>query len=343
MRQATLEAPKTIVWRDAQTPKPGPGEVVVRVRAALTCGTDLKTYRRGHPKLRFGPFGHEGSGDVADVGEGVADFRAGDPIMWAPTAPCGACERCLAGAENLCAHLTDDMALGAYADFVRLPARVVARNLFPKPAGLHYIEAAFLEPLSCIVHGWEVLRKAKEDSPHPCAVAIVGAGSVGLLHLGYARHAGVPATVIAHHARGMQSAREMGAQAVFACLEPTLEATFPVVIDCGGSEQSWRDAIALTAAGGRTLLFSGLPDGAEVALDATRVHYDELALLGSFHFTPADVRAARGLLIDGALPLRGLISEVLALDELVHAFKSLDERTASKYALIPAPEPPQWQ
>ncbi|MDQ6780198.1 MAG: alcohol dehydrogenase catalytic domain-containing protein, partial [Candidatus Eremiobacteraeota bacterium] len=313
MRQATLEAPKTIVWRDTQTPQPAPGEVIVRVRAALTCGTDLKTYRRGHPKLRFGPFGHEGSGDVAAVGEGVSDFRPGDPVMWTPTAPCGACERCLAGGENLCSHLTDDMALGAYADFLRLPARVVARNLFPKPADLHYVEAAFLEPLSCVVHGWEVLRNAKPARSSPTAVAIIGAGSIGLLHLGYARHAGVTATVIAHDQRRMQIAADMGSQAVFSATEPALEAAFPAVIDCGGTVQSWRDAIALTAPGGRTLLFSGLPDRAEVTLDATRVHYDELTLLGSFHFTPADVRAARTLLVEGALQLQPLISDVLAL------------------------------
>ena len=158
-----------------------------------------------------------------------------------------------------------------------------------------------------------------------------------------ARHAGVAATVVAHDRRRIEVAREMGAQAVFPATEPELHAAFPAVIDCGGTAQSWRDAIALTAPGGRTLLFSGLPDGAEVALDATRMHYDELTLLGSFHFTPADVRAARTLLIDRALPLRPLISEVLALGDLVTAFKNLDLRAASKYALIPAPGQPQWQ
>src|SRR5579864_2890269 len=160
MRQAYLTAPRRIEWRDTPSPHPGPGELLVRVRAALTCGTDLKTYRRGHPKLGFGPFGHEASGDVIAAGEGVETFAPGQAVMWVHTAPCFECDRCNAGFENLCERLFDDIALGAYGDQLLLPARVVGCNVFAKPAGLSYIEAAFLEPLSCVVHGWNVLKRA---------------------------------------------------------------------------------------------------------------------------------------------------------------------------------------
>src|ERR1700687_3387102 len=104
MRQARLTAPKTLEWHEGPTPQPGPGELLGRVRAALTCGTDLKTYRRGHPKLAYGPFGHEAAGDIIAVGRDVTDFKAGDAIMWVQTAPCGECARCRAGYENLCVH-----------------------------------------------------------------------------------------------------------------------------------------------------------------------------------------------------------------------------------------------
>jgi L-iditol 2-dehydrogenase len=344
MRQARLTAPKTLEWHEAPTPQPGPGELLVRVRAALTCGTDLKTYRRGHPKLAFGPFGHEASGDIIATGRDVTDFKAGDAIMWVQTAPCGECSRCRAGSENLCEQLFDDIALGAYADHIVLPRKIVRRNVFRKPVGLSYIEAAFLEPLSCIVHGWNVLRRANAQRPMPQNVAIVGAGTIGLLHLLYARHAGSRATVIARSAQRLDLAAKLGAEETIDVSRPDARvgAHFAAVIECAGSADAWRQALALTRPGGRTLFFSGLPSGTEVPLDATRLHYEELTCLGAFHFTPSDVREARELLIAGRLTLRPLISGVAPLSNLTDIFESLDRRQGFKYALIPEPAAAEW-
>ena len=346
MRQAVLTAPKTLEWHDGTQPQPRPGEVIVRIRAALTCGTDLKTFRRGHPKLAFGPFGHEASGDIAALGEGTSGFTIGDPVMWVQTAPCGSCARCASGAENLCERLTDDMALGAYADYLRLPAHVVVRNLFPKPPGLSYIEAAFLEPFACVVHGWEVLRRRGLREPAPSRLAIIGAGTIGLLHLAYARHLGIPTTVFARHQNRLELATKLGAAATvmadFDSLPAESAASFPIVIESGGTPESWQEAVRLAAPGGGVLLFSGLPKGSHVPLDATRAHYDELTLLGSFHFTPQDVREARALIIAGIVPARELISGVLPLGSLGQAFAWLDNRTGFKYALVPGPDTPAW-
>lgn len=344
MRRAILASPNTIDWEELPPPAPGPGEVVVKIRAALTCGTDLKTYRRGHPKLAFGPFGHEASGDVVAVGDGVRGVRPHEPVMWVQTAPCGSCASCAAGHENVCAHITDDMALGTYADYICLPAKVVSRNLFVKPQGLSYIEAAFLEPFSCVVHGWNVLRRA--NAAMPSSLAIIGAGSIGLLHLVYARHAGISTTVFARDDRRRELASKLGADAMvvadFDSLPPEYAASFPVVIECAGTPEAWQEAVRLAAPGGCVLAFSGLPKGTHVPLDATRVHYEELALLGSFHFTPADVREARDLLVTGVVPARDLISGVLPLGSLEQAFAMLDRRAGHKYALIPEPGPAQW-
>ncbi len=344
MRQAVLAAPKTLRWTEGPTPEPGRGEVVVRIRAALTCGTDLKTYRRGHPKLAFGPFGHEAAGDVHAVGEGVSSVGVGEPVMWVQTAPCGACDRCTSGRENLCAHLTAGMALGAYADYLRLPAAIVARNLYPKPPQLSYIEAAFLEPFSCVVHGWRILDESNggRNIDHP--VAIVGAGGIGLLHLAFARHRGIAATVFARDSERASLAQRLGAADVLAPEAMTArEASFAAVIDCGGTAQSWKDAIRLTAAGGRTLLFSGLPESETFPLDAGRLHYDELTLLGSFHFTPADVREARRLLLAGVVPAKELIAAVSPLDALEDVFATLDRGGGRKFALVPPPDAARWQ
>jgi len=346
VHQAVLASPKTLSWHDGPTPQPGAGEVVVKIRAALTCGTDLKTYRRGHPKLAFGPFGHEASGDVVAVGPGVGAVQPGEAVMWVQTTPCGRCARCLTGHENLCDHLTDEMAFGAYADFLRLPAHVVARNLFAKPQALSYIEAAFLEPFSCVVHGWNALRRADARNPLPSSVAIVGAGSIGLLHLVYARQLRTPATVFARSKNRLSLAGKLGAQATivadFDSLPAHLSGSFPAVIECGGTPESWQEAVRLAAPGGRVLAFSGLPKGTHVPLDATRLHYEELTILGSFHFTPADVREARDMLVTGCVPARELISDVMSLSSLAQAFEHLDNREGFKYALIPGPDAPTW-
>ncbi len=345
MRQARLTAPRTLAWHEAPTPAPGAGEVLVRVRAALTCGTDLKTYRRGHPKLAYGPFGHEASGDIVAVGPDVTGFKPGDAIMWVQTAPCEQCARCRDGYENLCEHIFDDVALGAYADHIVLPRKIVRRNVFKKPVGLSYIEAAFLEPLSCIVHGWSALRRANAERPTPRDVAIIGAGTIGLLHLLYARHAGVRATVIARSEERLAIARALGADETIdarAAGGVPLSQRYAAAIECAGSPDAWRQALALTRPGGRTLFFGGLPSGSEVPLDATRLHYDELTCLGAFHFTPADVREARDLLVTGRLALRPLVSGIVPLSNLPDVFDDLDHRRGFKYALIPEPGAPEW-
>ena len=346
MRQAILTAPKTLSWQDQTAPVPAAGEAIVKIRAALTCGTDLKTYRRGHPKLSFGPFGHEASGDILAVGDGVAGFAKDDPVMWVQTAPCGRCRQCRASMENLCEHLTETMAIGAYADTLCIPSHVVARNLFPKPASMSYIEAAFLEPFSCVVHGWRTLERANAIAPVPENVAIIGAGTIGLLHLAYARHASIPATVVARHKERLALAQRLGATttvaAEFDSLPPDLAGSFAAVIECGGSVESWEEAVRLAAPGGRVLFFGGLPKGAHVPIDATRVHYDEITCCGSFHFTPDDVRAARELLRAGVVPARDLISGVLPLAALPDAFHHLDNRSGFKYALIPGDTAPEW-
>ena len=344
MRQAHLTAPRSIAFVETPTPKPKTGEVVVRIRAALTCGTDLKTYRRGHPKLGFGPFGHEASGDVLAVGEGVEGFAPGDPVMWVQTAPCGHCAPCMAGQANLCVHLFDDIALGAYGDTLLLPPRLVRQNLYHKPPQLSYIEAAFLEPLACVVHGWNVMRKANGGRV-PAGATVIGAGTIGLLHVLVARHLGVGAAVVCRGAERAALAAELGASPVIDAADiaalQQIAARDAAVIECAGTPQTWEQAVRLARPGGIVLFFGGLPSGATVELDATRIHYGELACLGAFHFSPADVREARDLLVAG-LEVRPLITAVERLDAVADVFERLDRREGYKYALVPETKAPSW-
>jgi L-iditol 2-dehydrogenase len=154
MRVFHLVEPGQLRLDAAPLPEPADGELVARVSLALTCGTDLKTYQRGHARLKVpGLLGHEWCGVVESVGGGVTRFQPGDRVVATPTAPCGDCVYCLKGAENLCLHLFEHMALGAYGEYIRVPRQVVNRNAYRVPDEVSDVHAAFLEPLACTVHG----------------------------------------------------------------------------------------------------------------------------------------------------------------------------------------------
>jgi len=339
MRQAVLREPRHIELVTRPVPDPGPGEVVLRVRAALTCGTDLKTYRRGHPKVPFGPFGHECAGDVVAVGRGVRGVREGDAAVPTPTAPCGECPACRRGRHNLCERQFEGIVLGAYADYLLVSEKVAATNLLSKPSGLSYIEAAFLEPLSCVVHAWDRLRPA-----HVEQVAVVGLGGIGLLHVRVAKAMGARVIAVGRRAERLALAASLGADALVDTEHDDVSRRIreagdglgpDVVIECTGSARMWVEVAGWARRGGRVLLFAGLAAGTQVAFDATRLHYDEVDIINSFHYRPADVEEAHRLLATRVIDVRPIISGVRDLPGIVDVFASLDRGNGVKYAILP--------
>ncbi|MBX3467312.1 MAG: alcohol dehydrogenase catalytic domain-containing protein [Planctomycetes bacterium] len=346
MRQALLQAPGKLELRDVPDLTPGPGELVVRVDVALTCGTDLKTYRRGHPKLPMPtPLGHEYTGVVAAVGEGVTRFRPGDAVVAAPSAPCGACDPCAAGLENLCDRIDGTtMAWGAFAEQIRIPAHVARKNVFLRPPGLAPTEAALLEPLACVVNG-----VARLDLTRAETVVVLGAGPIGLLFVALLRRQGVPRVLAAgRHAGRLEAALAMGAHEVVdlgadasdpQALARAVRARAPrgacAVVECVGRPEAWLGAIASVRKGGEVLLYGGCAAGTTVPVDAHRLHYDALTLKGAFHFTPADVRVALDLLTRRALPLARLVSAEVPLARLQEALDALCRGEALKLAIVP--------
>ena len=339
MRQAVLREPRRIELVTRPVPDPGPGEVVLRVRAALTCGTDLKTYRRGHPKVPFGPFGHECAGDVVAAGAGVHTVREGDAVVPTPTAPCGRCASCREGRQNLCERQFEGIVLGAYADYLLISEKVAATNLLGKPSGLSYIEAAFLEPLSCVVHAWDRLRPAPVEQ-----VAVVGLGGIGLLHVRMAKAMGARVIAVGRRAERLALAARLGADAVVDTerdaiaqgIRDASEGRGPdLVVECTGHPRMWVEVAGWARPGGRVLLFAGLAAGAQVAFDATRLHYDEVDIINSFHYRPNDVEEAYRLLATGVIDVRPIISGVRDLPSIVDVFASLDRGNGVKYAILP--------
>ncbi|MFN8641388.1 MAG: alcohol dehydrogenase catalytic domain-containing protein [Candidatus Binatia bacterium] len=292
MRGHVLVRPGHVELRELPRPRAGRDGVVVRVRAALTCGTDVKTFVRGHPIFPTPTlFGHEFAGEVAEVGSEVRGVREGDPVMAAPTAPCGDCYYCVREQENLCAQVTEQFVVGAFAEYVRLPGAVVRANLYQKPPALPYAEAALLEPLACVLHGLSHARVRGDDT-----VVLVGAGAIALLHLLVLRHRGVERIVVLARSAGRAAqATALGAEVLREPVAAAQEAIAAltegrgadVVIECTGQPSIWEAAPALARRGGQVVLFGGCPVGTAVRFDTARLHYEQVAIASPFHFTPA--------------------------------------------------------
>ncbi len=340
-RQAVLVEPGRLELREYVAPHSGPGELLIQIRCALSCGTDLKTFRRGHPLWKLPvAFGHEFSGVVAEAGDGVTAFKVGDEIMAAPTAPCGICFFCQHGQENLCDDAVGRMVLGAYADMLLLPAHVVARNTFIKPADLPFEEAALLEPLSCVVHANEMARPQKNET-----VVIIGAGAFGLLHMLVLKAAGVrEVVVIGRGAERLKWAAEMGADKVVDARNADAAAEIArlnsgfgpdLVIECTGQVEGWQDAVARVRRGGRVVFFGGCPQGTALNVDTRLMHYDNLTLMAPFHFRPRDVRRAYELLTTRALNPGAIVNARMPLSDLSKVFAMLERGVVLKCAIIP--------
>jgi L-iditol 2-dehydrogenase len=321
MRAAVYLGPEHIELCRVPIPEPGTGELLVKVRAATTCGTDVKTFRRGHPK--FPPpfiFGHEFGGDVVKVGAGVKKFREGMRVTANVFAECGDCFYCRRGQGNLCSNLVYNF--GAFAEYMIIPASIVHRTAFEIPAHVPYAHAALLEPLVTVIHGWHKLAVVPGET-----VAILGAGGpISLMFIQLLRRAGAGDVIaVGHSPRRLEVARALGAtQILNAREEDTLTAIqelthgfgADVVLECAGTKATWETAVEVARRGGRILWFGGLPGGTKVELDAARVHYGEIDLLNMHGGTTQDAREAFDLITSGEMDLAPLLNGELPLEQV---------------------------
>jgi L-iditol 2-dehydrogenase len=350
-RTAFLLGPERLEIREVPLPAPGPGEVLLRIEAATTCGTDVKVFRRGgHPRMLKvpTPFGHEMAGRVAAVGEGVSRFREGDRVAVANSASCGRCRPCRQGRENLCADL--HYVNGAFAEALLVPRRFVERSTYLLPDGLAPELAALAEPLACVLHGMEILgiAESREAAPATEATEIVlfGSGPIGLLFVDLLAHAGHRVTVADPNPARLATALRLGAAATVVVGRDGGEAErvrarsahgdgFDAAIEATGSPAAWEDALDAVRPGGTALLFGGYPPATTVPLNAHRLHYSELTVKGAYHHRPATFRRALDLLAAGDLQTRLLLSAERPLDEVEAALRSMMRREALKVVIRP--------
>ena len=339
MTAAVLYGAEDLRVERVPIPQPGPGEIVVQVEAALTCGTDLKVYRRGYHARMLRPpmpFGHELAGTVAAVGAGVTRFKEGDRVLPLNSAPCDRCYFCLRGQQNLC----DDLLFnnGAYADFLLVPARIVEKNTLLLPTGLAFKHAALTEPLACVVRGLEESGARPGDS-----MIVIGAGPIGLMFLHAAALAGVDVIAVVKRDDQVESARQLGARQVVqvdpaAGREEMLGSVLAltpdgrgadVVIEAVASPATWEWAVDLVRKGGVVNFFGGPPSGTVVALDTNRLHYGDITLKASFHHTPATCRTAFELIASGRFRADAFLTGQAELADVPEVFRRMLSRPAA--------------
>lgn len=344
MMAALFYKPNDVRYEKTPIPALAPGELLIKVESALTCGTDVKCYRRGHPVLLKNfpsPFGHEFAGIVAAIcpkeGE-EARFQVGDRVVAANSAPCYQCFYCHKGQTNLCENL--DLLNGAYAEYIRIPAQIARHNTYPIPDHLPFEVAAFSEPLAVCLHG--LAQTQIQPGDH---VAVMGLGPIGQLMVRAAKLKGAKVTALARTARKLELAQRFGMADQIVNLAEVADNQaireqftqdgrgFDAVIEAIGRPETWEKAVQLVRKGGTVNLFGGCPGGSTITLDTRRLHYDEIRLVSSFHHTPAHFKAALELLSSLQLDPRALITDVQPMAQFEAALQQVEAGQAMKIAL----------
>jgi len=347
MLAAVLHGKEDLRMERIPVPHVGEGEILLQIGAALTCGTDLKVYRRGYHALMLKPpivFGHELAGVVVEAGSGVTKFAVGDRVVPMNSAPCDACYFCRHGQQNLC----DDILFnnGAYAEYMRIPARIVEKNTLLIPDTLPLEYAALTEPLACVVHGFS------ETNPQPGdTMVVIGAGPIGLMFIHVAQLRGLKVIAVVKRDDQVATARLLGASEVVQIADgvDTVAAVraltcksrgADIVIEAVATPATWESAVAMVRKGGVVNFFGGPPKGTVVALDTNRLHYGDITLKASFHHTPTACAEAFDLVKTSDFKSVEFITRTARLEEIPAVFtrmmtRSADNRADIKTAVFP--------
>lgn len=336
-------APGDIRYEEVTVKPLEEGEVLVKVESALTCGTDVKTFRRGHPLLIKqipSGFGHEFAGVIAKVGRGVEEFKEGDRVVAANSAPCGECFFCKREEFNLCTNL--DLLNGAYAEYITVPARIVKKNMLILPADLSFDKAAFCEPLANVVHGVE-----RTEIKAGQTVGIIGIGPIGLMFAKLAKLKGAKVIAAGRNPLKLKLAEEFaGADEVIDLnkyqnpekifLSFTEENRgLDVAVECVGLPSIWERMFTLVRPGGTVHFFGGCKSGSTVTFDTTRMHYGDIKMMSVFHHTPKYFRQALELIASGQIDVEKLITGTIGLKELEMAMEKHIAGEAIKFLVKP--------
>jgi L-iditol 2-dehydrogenase len=342
MMAAVLYGRESLQVEPVAVPTIQSGDILVRVKAALTCGTDVKVFRRGyHARMIVPPavFGHELAGDIVAVGSDVTRFSVGQRVVAANSAPCLDCFFCRRGLENLCEDILFNN--GAYAEFIKIPARIVERNTYLIPRHVGYQDAALVEPLACVVRGLE------ETAPQPGdSISVIGLGPIGLMFVKLAKLMGCRVIAVGRRQTQLERAAALGADELIvagddsnpvkAIRDMTHGRGVDVAIEAVGKPQTWEWAANMVRRGGTVNFFGGCPNDSKVNLDTALLHYSEITCKASFHHTPGYIRKALDLVCSGHITASFFVNREEPLANLLEVMRHLMSHNGHlKTAILP--------
>ena len=343
MKAGVLLSVNDVNYTTIADPKLEAGDMLLKVKAATVCGTDIRILRGTKTiGIRYpSVMGHEFAGVVVNTG-GNLQFAVGDAVTVCPQFACGHCEYCVRGAENLCRNMT---AMGyeidgAFAEYVRIPASgVKSGNVFAVPKGLSFEEAALAEPLACVMNGQERVGVKMGDT-----VAILGAGPIGILHIKLARLSGARLIIVSEpNPLRREAALNAGADMA---IDPTTEDIFArtkavtnglgvdVAIVAIGVPSLANDAIRIVCHRGRVSLFAGFSKGQQAELDVNAIHYKELIVTGAFGLTRLTFARALSMIASGQLEMKPLLTHRFDLSDIKLALDTAEQGAAIKVAVL---------
>ncbi len=344
MLAATYFAPRDVRLEEVTDPVARKNEVVLKVLASNMCGTDLKAYQRGHPLMKPPiTMGHEFAGVVSSVGSNVSRFKRGDRVVASNSAPCGRCGMCRRGSFTLC-EVTQRELLGfsipgSYAEFVRLPGRIVRKNAFKFSSPTSAAEIACAEPLAAVIHALDRVKLRRGSW-----AAVIGSGALGLMFLQLLKQEGLHVVVVNRSSGRLDVAETLGADRVVEADESRLVDLVrgstngmgaDLVVEAVGKRETWQSAFRAARNGGDVILFGGCAAGTEVTFEAQKMHYGETNLIGSFHHEPSAFRRAVRNIESGRVRMKPLLSARMRLEEIEEAFQRMERREALKITVVP--------
>ncbi|MHA1793519.1 MAG: zinc-dependent alcohol dehydrogenase [Promethearchaeota archaeon] len=344
MKAAVFKDIRKVELEEIPVPEINDDEILVKIDAALTCGTDVKTFKRGPKKKTpysqaIHVFGHEYAGTIEAVGKNVKNFKPGERITSANSAPCNKCFYCKNSQFSLCENLT--WLWGTFAEYIKVPSAIVEKNTLKIPDNVDSEIVALTEPLACVLHGIERTGIKIGD-----VIVINGAGPIGLMYVVLAKMKGAHVISTDLSENRLEFAKKLGADEIIQVkdgvdiIDEVRKRTednrgVDVAIEAVGIPQVWENTIKMVRKGGIVNLFGGCPSGTSISIDTSLIHYGEVQVKGVFHHTPLYIKKAFNLLVSGEFPGKEFITEKMPLEKVNEALEKIINQEGIKIALIP--------
>ena len=346
MKAALYKGPKDLNVVEVDKPKPSDNQILIKVKACATCGTDAKIFNHGHPRLTPPQIiGHEIAGEIVEIGARVNNFKVGDRVQVIAAIPCGQCWLCQSGRMTICQNQLSMgyQFAGGFAEFMIIPDEVIRVNGVNKiPENVSFDEAAVTEPLACVLNSQQILQITKGD-----VVLVMGSGPIGCLHVRVARALGATKVFLADINGGRvklasdvvkpDATIDMSTQDLAAEMKKLTDGRGPnIIITAAPSGKAQEDAISMVSAGGKVSFFGGLPkENPFINCDANIVHYKEVTLYGANGSSPAQNKQALNMIATGEVEVSDLITHRVKLENVQSAIDAVLSGQAIKVVVNP--------